>query len=65
MPLGPSKDAKVEPPPFIGHSWIEAIYARTSSSYGAISTEFKVPSVGILMMARPSISFPACRTLAM
>jgi hypothetical protein len=43
VPLGPSKDAKVQPPPFIGHSWIEAIFARTGSSYGAISTQFKVP----------------------
>jgi hypothetical protein len=44
VPLGSSKDARVEgPPPFIGHSWIEAIYAQTSSSYGAISTQFKVP----------------------
>lgn len=45
VPLGASNDAKAgEPPSFIGHSWIEAIFARTSSSYGAISTQFKVPS---------------------
>jgi hypothetical protein len=41
--LGPSADAKTDDPPFIGHSWMEAIYAETSSSYGKITTEFKVP----------------------
>jgi hypothetical protein len=29
--------------PFIGHSWIEAIQTVTSSSYGEITSEFKVP----------------------
>jgi hypothetical protein len=38
-----SADAKGGEPPYIGHSWMVAVQATTSSSYGEITTEFKVP----------------------
>jgi hypothetical protein len=42
-PLNPSEEAKGEEPPFIGHSWMVDIEAYTSTSFGEITSEFKVP----------------------
>jgi hypothetical protein len=36
-------EPRADDPPFIGHDWIEAVQAVTNSSYGEITTEFKVP----------------------
>jgi hypothetical protein len=43
VPTEPSSGAKSDEQPFIKHDWIEAVQAVTSSSYGEITTEFKVP----------------------
>lgn len=41
--LNPSPDADAVKPPSISHSWIVAVEAFTNSSYGKITTKFKVP----------------------
>jgi len=42
-PLNPSADSKNEKPPFIGHSWMVDVEAFSTSSYGEVTSEFKVP----------------------
>jgi hypothetical protein len=42
-PAVSSADAKGGEPPYIGHSWMEAVQIETGSSYGEITSEFKVP----------------------
>lgn len=43
VPLNPSADDEGVKPPFIGHSWIVDVDTVTSTSFGAITSEFKVP----------------------
>jgi len=43
LALNPSADAESGEPPYISHSWMVAVEAFTSSSYGKITTDFKVP----------------------
>jgi hypothetical protein len=38
-----AKDAQSNEPPTIGHSWMVAVQAYTKTSFGKITTEFKVP----------------------
>lgn len=43
VPLNAGTDPASEEPPYIKHSWIVAVNAETSSSYGKVIAKFKVP----------------------
>jgi hypothetical protein len=63
-PLNASDETKKpEEPPFIGHSWIEALFVESSTSYGEVTSEYKIPSAPTSHDGQTIYFFPGLQDL--
>jgi hypothetical protein len=63
VPTERSSDGKPAELPFIGHDWLEAVQVTTTSSYGEITTEFKVPPAPASSDGQTIFFFPGMQDL--
>ncbi len=64
VPLSASTETKKpDDPPSIAHSWIVAIYTDTTSSYGEVTSEYKIPAAPTSHDGQTIYFFPGLQDL--